>query len=56
MLQLLTSKPILYVCNVEENSSATGNSHSEKVVQMAASHDAGVVIISAQIEEEISQL
>ena len=56
MLQLLTSKPILYVCNVEENSSATGNSHSEKVVEMAASQDAGVVIISAQIEEEISQL
>ena len=56
MLQLLTAKPILYVCNVEENSSATGNSHSEKVVEMAASQDAGVVIISAQIEEEISQL
>ena len=30
MLQLLTSKPVLYVCNVEENSSATGNSHSGK--------------------------
>ena len=56
MLQLLTSKPILFVCNVEENSAATGNSHSDKVVSMAASQDAGVVIISAQIEEEISQL
>jgi len=40
----------------EENSSATGNSHSEKVIEMAGSQDAGVVIISAQIEEEISQL
>ena len=56
MLQLLTAKPILFVCNVEENSAATGNSHSDKVVSMAASQDAGVVIISAQIEEEISQL
>ena len=56
MLQLLTAKPILYVCNVEENSSATGNSHSEQVIEMAGSQDAGVVIISAQIEEEISQL
>ena len=56
MLQLLTAKPILYVCNVGENSSATGNSHSEKVIEMAVSHDAGAVIISAQIEEEISQL
>ena len=56
MLQLLTAKPILFVCNVEENSAATGNSYSDKVVSMAASQDAGVVIISAQIEEEISQL
>ena len=56
MLQLLTAKPILFVCNVEENSAATGNSHSYKVVSMAASQGAGVVIISAQIEEEISQL
>ena len=56
MLQLLTAKPILYVCNVEENSAATGNSHSNKVAEMASSQNAGVVIISAQIEEEISQL
>ena len=56
MLQLLTAKPILYVCNVEENSSANGNSHSEKVIEMAVSQNAGAVIISAQIEEEISQL
>ena len=56
MLQLLTAKPILYVCNVEENSAATGNGHSNKVAEMASSQNAGVVIISAQIEEEISQL
>ena len=56
MLQLLTAKPILYVCNVGENSAAAGNSYSNKVAEMASSQNAGVVIISAQIEEEISQL
>ncbi|OCX60910.1 redox-regulated ATPase YchF [Thioclava sp. SK-1] len=56
MLQLLTAKPILYVCNVEESSASTGNSLSEKVAQMAAAQGAGTVVISAKIEEEISQL
>ncbi|TQS71745.1 redox-regulated ATPase YchF [Rhodobacteraceae bacterium] len=56
MLQLLTAKPILYVCNVEESSAATGNSLSAKVAQMAAAQGAGTVVISAKIEEEISQL
>ena len=56
MLQLLTSKPILYVCNVDEISASAGNSYSNKVAEMASSQNAGVVIISAQIEEEISQL
>ncbi|WP_172332347.1 redox-regulated ATPase YchF [Mangrovicoccus sp. HB161399] len=56
MLQLLTQKPILYVCNVEENASATGNAHSNRVAEMAKAEGAGVVLISAAIEEEISQL
>ncbi|WP_406736180.1 redox-regulated ATPase YchF [Thioclava sp. GXIMD4215] len=56
MLQLLTSKPILYVCNVEESSASTGNSLSAKVAEMAAAQGAGTVVISAKIEEEISQL
>ena len=56
MLQLLTSKPILYVCNVDEASSAKGNAFSEKVAVMAAEQGAAHVVISAQIEEEISQL
>ncbi|WP_108260930.1 redox-regulated ATPase YchF [Mangrovicoccus ximenensis] len=56
MLQLLTQKPILYVCNVEESASATGNALSAKVAEMAAAEGAGVVLISAAIEEEISQL
>ena len=56
LLQLLTAKPILFVCNVEEANAAVGNALSEKVVQMAAEQRAGHVVISAQIEEEISQL
>ncbi len=56
MLQLLTAKPVLYVCNVEEASSATGNSQSARVAEMAAAQGAGFVVISAKIEEEISQL
>jgi len=54
-LQLLTSEPALYVCNVEEASAATGNAQSERVAQMAA-QGASSVVISAAIEEEIAQL
>jgi GTP-binding protein YchF len=56
MLQLLTSKPILYVCNVEEASAATGNAQSARVAEMAAAQGAAHVVISARIEEEIAQL
>ncbi|OSP53688.1 redox-regulated ATPase YchF [Pseudoruegeria sp. SK021] len=56
LLQLLTTKPILYVCNVEESASATGNSQSARVAEMAAAQGAATVVISAAIEEEISQL
>lgn len=56
MLQLLTAKPVLYVCNVEEASAATGNALSARVAEMAAEQGAAHVVISAQIEEEISQL
>jgi GTP-binding protein YchF len=56
MLQLLTSKPILYVCNVSEEEAATGNEHSRAVEKMAAEQGAAAVVISAKIEEEISQL
>jgi len=55
-LQLLTSKKILYVCNVDEGSAATRNAHSDAVAAMAAEQGAGAVVISAQIEEEISKL
>lgn len=56
MLQLLTSKPVLYVCNVDESEAAEGNALSQKVAEMAASQGNSHVVISAKIEEEISQL
>lgn len=55
-LQLLSSKPILYVCNVDEGNAAIGNDYSAAVQKMAEEQGAASVIISAQIEEEISQL
>ncbi len=55
-LQLITSKPVLYVCNVEEASADKGNSLSAKVAEMAAKQGASSVVISAAIEAEISQL
>ncbi len=56
MLQLLTTKPVLYVCNVAEEDAASGNAHSAAVAEMAAAQGNSHVIISARIEEEISQL
>ncbi|MEO0670792.1 MAG: redox-regulated ATPase YchF, partial [Pseudomonadota bacterium] len=55
-LQLLTSKPVLYVCNVDEESAATGNAFSEHVVSRAKDEGASVVVISAKIEAEIASL
>jgi GTP-binding protein YchF len=55
-LNLLTSKPVLYVCNVEESASATGNAFSDAVKAKADADGAGSVIISAAIEAELSQL
>ncbi len=56
LLQLLTTKSILFVCNVSEEEAASGNAHSEAVAKMAAEQGAACVVISAKIEEEISQL
>ena len=55
-LGLLTAKPVLYVCNVEEASAGTGNALSEKVGAMAAAEGNAHVVISAKIEEELAQL
>ena len=56
MLQLLTTKPVLYVCNVAEEDAATGNDFSAQVAEMAVKQGNAHVVISARIEEEISQL
>ncbi|HET6321154.1 MAG TPA: redox-regulated ATPase YchF [Hyphomicrobium sp.] len=55
-LQLLTSKPVLYVCNVDEASAATGNRFSQAVETRAAEEGAGCVVISAKIEAEFAGL
>ncbi len=55
-LQLMTSKPVLYVCNVEEASAATGNAFSALVAEKARAEGAGIVVVSAAIEAEVSQL
>jgi len=51
--QLLTAKPVLYVCNVDEGDAAGGNAHSARVFAKAAAEGAGAVIVSAAIEAEI---
>ncbi|MSP83662.1 MAG: redox-regulated ATPase YchF [Alphaproteobacteria bacterium] len=55
-LQLLTAKPVLYVCNVDEGSAASGNDLTRNVARLAAAEGAGVAVISAKIEAELAQL
>ena len=55
-LQLMTSKPVLYVCNVEESAAATGNAQSARVAERAAAEGAGTFVVSAAIEAEVAQL
>jgi ribosome-binding ATPase len=55
-LNLLTSKPVLYVCNVAEGDAAEGNAHTKAVAEMAAAQGAEAVVISAAIESEVAQL
>ncbi len=55
-LGLMTAKPVLYVCNVDEGSAAKGNKYSNAVEEMAKRQGAGCVVISARIEEEVAQL
>jgi ribosome-binding ATPase len=56
MLGLLTSIPVLYVCNVEEGAAATGNDFSRQVEARAKAEGAATVVISAKIESEIAVL
>jgi ribosome-binding ATPase len=55
-LQLLTAKPVLYICNVEESAAARGNDWSAKIGERAAREGAAMVVISAAIEAEVAQL
>ncbi len=54
--QLLTAKPVLYVCNVEESNAANGNAHSQRVFEKAAAEGAQAVVVSAAIEAEIATM
>jgi ribosome-binding ATPase len=56
MLQLLTAKPVLYVCNVDEASADKGNKFSARVAARAAEEGAKSVVVSAKIESEIAVL
>jgi GTP-binding protein YchF len=55
-LGLMTAKPVLFVCNVDEGAAAEGNKYSKAVEEMAKRQGAGCVVISARIEEEVAQL
>ncbi|MEY2764437.1 MAG: GTP-dependent nucleic acid-binding protein [Bacteroidota bacterium] len=55
-LQLLTSKPVMYVCNVEEASVKTGNAHVERVREAVKEENAEVIVIGAAIEADIASL
>jgi GTP-binding protein YchF len=55
-LGLLTQKPVLFVCNVDESSAAAGNAISARAIEMAKAQGAGAAVISAKIEEELAQL
>ncbi|MBT5046931.1 MAG: redox-regulated ATPase YchF [Rhodospirillaceae bacterium] len=55
-LHLLTAKPVMYVCNVDEDTAANGNALSEKVAEHAKAEGAVAVVISAAIEAEVAQL
>ena len=53
---LLTTKPVLYVCNVDDSSAATGNAYVEQVREAIKDEDAQLMIISAQTEADIAEL
>lgn len=55
-LYLLTSKPVLYVCNVDEASAVTGNAYVEKVREAIQEEGANLLVVAAKIESEIAEL
>ncbi|MBL7986339.1 MAG: redox-regulated ATPase YchF [Flavobacteriales bacterium] len=54
--QLLTTKPVMYVCNVDEKSATTGNAYVEKVKAAVAHENAEVIFVTAAIEAEIATM
>ena len=55
-LYLLTDKPIMYICNVDEDSAATGNEYVEKVREAVKDENAEILVIAAKIESDIAEL
>lgn len=55
-LMLLTSKPVMYVCNVDENSAKDGNEYVERVREAVKDENAEILVIAAKIESEIAEL
>uniref|UniRef100_UPI0027E29A07 redox-regulated ATPase YchF n=1 Tax=uncultured Prevotella sp. TaxID=159272 RepID=UPI0027E29A07 len=55
-LFLLTAKPVLYVCNVDESSAKNGNKYSEQIAEIAKSEGAEMLVIAAKTEEDIASL
>lgn len=55
-MMLLTDKPVLYVCNVDEDSVKTGNSHSDALKEAVKSENAEVILVSVAIEADIAEL
>jgi hypothetical protein len=55
-LQFITSKPVLYVCNVDENSAVSGNSYVDKVKEAVANENAEVIVLAVGTEADITEL
>tara|TARA_R110001592_G_scaffold93932_3_gene272402 strand:- start:1942 stop:3033 length:1092 start_codon:yes stop_codon:yes gene_type:complete len=55
-LQLITAKPVLYVCNVDEDSAVTGNAYVDKVKEVVANEDAEIIILAVGTEADINEL
>ena len=54
--QLISTKPVVYICNVDENSALSGNEYTKKIGEYAKENNSEVLLISAKIESEISQI
>ena len=55
-MQLITTKPVLYVCNVDENSAVSGNAYVDKVKEAVANEDAEIIILAVDTEADINEL